>query len=122
MEDKTRRLLLALETLALLTAGILILIDYKLKQDLVELTKNVENALEQARTLYPPDANTADHTSDIHTGDMVGDATAVETRLDNQKAGQNGKAASLSHAGTVAKRSRGNRNPEVSRPGNAVGS
>lgn len=122
MEAKAQRLLLVLETLALLTAGILILIDYKLKQDLVTLTRNVESALEDARKLFPQDTGAGSDSSDLHTGNLVDNGPPMETGPDTGKSGQNGKTPAIPRTRTPAKRSGGNRNTPVPGLDNPVGS
>lgn len=124
MEDKTRKLLLALELVAILTAAILILVDYKLKRDLVELTKNVEGAIEQARQLYSqesPSADTADNPGGLHSSHLVDNAAGMEAPIHLDETSQNGNAKTVQRARTTPKRNGGTRNTTVPRPDNAVG-
>lgn len=77
--DKTRRLILALEGIAILTALVLILVDYKLKNDLVDLYKKMEVALENGRKLMGPEFATDIDTSRLRAGPMVDNAPTLET-------------------------------------------
>lgn len=121
MEDKTRKLLLVMEMLALLVAGILILIDYKLKQDLVALTRNVENALDNARTIISSDSSPGDDTSGLHNSNLVGNASPMEAGSASDKTHANGKAETVRSTRTATKRSGGNRSTQVPRPSDPVG-
>ncbi len=77
--DKSRRLLLALEGLALLVATVLILVDYKLKNDLVDLYKKMEGTLERGRQFMGQDTISVADTADVRSGNMVDDGPLLET-------------------------------------------
>lgn len=80
-EDKTRRLLLIVEMLAIGTAALLILIDYKIKQDLVALFKQIEAAMTYESRLYSANAGNPDSYSAVFDGSLVGDNSTVETPI-----------------------------------------
>lgn len=83
-EDKTRRLLLIVEVLAIGTAAVLILIDYKLKQDLVALFRQIEAAMNYESRLYSANAGNPDSYSVVFDSSLVGDNPPVEkTAPDN---------------------------------------
>src|SRR5882762_9159526 len=79
MEIKTRKLMIALELLAIVTAAVLILIDYKLKQDLLKLFERIESAIETANGLHNQDAGLSADTGGIPGGSVVGDYPIMET-------------------------------------------
>lgn len=78
-EDKTRRLLLIVEALAIGTAAILILVDYKLKQDLVALFRQIEAAMNYESRLYDANAANPDSYSAVFGNAVVGNNPIVET-------------------------------------------
>lgn len=118
MESKAHRLVMILEAVAIVTAAILILVDYKLKNDLVELYKRMEATLEDGRKLFGKDYLADLDTSGLHAGPLVGDAPTVETSASPVTDNQNGTAVKR----PVAKRSRRVGNTEVSQPDKPVGS
>lgn len=77
-EDKTRRLLLIVEALAIGTAALLILIDYKIKQDLVALFRQIEAAMTYESRIYSANAGNPDSYSAVFGGAMVGDHPTME--------------------------------------------
>jgi hypothetical protein len=79
MEEKTRKLLLTLELLAIATAAILILIDYKLKQDLLKLFERIETAIGTEQHLFDANTSKPGNSSNIPGSPMVGDNTIMET-------------------------------------------
>lgn len=121
MEDKARKLVMALETLALVTAAILILVDYKLKQDLMGLYQKLEAALNDAKKYFGEDYFAARDPGGVHTGDLVGNAPTVEEKPSDSQASQNGQPKPPARRRTPANRSGGNRDSAVSGPDNAVG-
>jgi hypothetical protein len=102
-----------LELLAVSVAAILILIDYKLKRDLVELFARIESAIETGNKLYGTYTANASSDTDIRDGVVVGDNPPMETP-DVHKPGtagsQNGHPRGRN---TTAHNSRGTRNTTV---------
>lgn len=122
MEDKTRKLIMAIELLALLTAALLILIDYKLKQDLIKLFERIEATIETGQRVYIPDAVFNSNTGSVPDSPVVGDNTTMETPANDKPPRTNGNGRKAAVRGTSANGSRGNRNPAVSEPDKPVGS
>lgn len=116
MEDKTRKLVLILEGIAIITATVLILVDYKLKNDLMDLYVKMERALKNGETIYSAGIDPGL----LRPGNMVRDAATVETRAANgtihadSKPGPRGKRPS-------PERNRGNGNTTIPKPDNPVG-
>jgi len=77
--SKTQRLVLILEGLALVTALILILVDYKLKNDLVALYQKMEQTLEDGKQIFGENASNALDSMRLPSRAMVGDDASVET-------------------------------------------
>lgn len=119
MERKMERLVLILEGVALITALILILVDYKLKGDLTELYAKMEAALERGQKLFAENSDTGNDPVRLRTGDMVGNVSPLETSASNGVAGQNGQPKA--RRTSAAKRSRGNGNTAVSQPDKPLG-
>lgn len=78
--DKTRKLVLILEGVAIVTALVLILVDYKLKNDLMDLYRKMEKALENGRKILGPEFGAGIDTGRLPTRAMARDAATVETR------------------------------------------
>jgi hypothetical protein len=121
-EVKTRNLLVMLELLAVTVAGILILIDYKLKRDLVELFARIESAIETGNKLYDTFAANNSSDTNLRDGTVVGDNPPMETP-DVRKPGNTGST----NRGTAGKQSASNgsggtRNTPVQGPGKSMGS
>lgn len=120
---KMQRLLLALEGLALITAALLILIDYKLKNDLVVLFGKLEGALEDGRKLFGPEFGSGVDIAGVRTGDMASVHAPVEKAAANGTAAPaRRRGAAKAGSGTAANRSGGNRSAPVPGPDNTVGS
>lgn len=122
MEDKTRKLIVILEGIAIVTALVLILVDYKLKNDLVDLYKKMERALADGQKLFGPEFASDIDIASLRTGDMVGNAATVETANGSGPPigmGQSSPAETARR--TPAKRNRGNRNPPVPEPDKQMG-
>lgn len=112
-----------LEGLAIVTALVLILVDYKLKNDLVDLFKRMEAALEDGRKLLGPQFAANVDLDSVRPGNMVGNASPVETSASNGSAeglGLTHKTAPPKRETTV--RARRTRGTPVPRPDNPVGS
>jgi hypothetical protein len=118
---KTARLVLILEAIAITTALILILVDYKLKNDLVVLYKKMEAALENGRKLFGESFGAGIDTSGLQHGPMVDNSTWLETPIVRNPDNANGQAAAADYK-PPANRNRGNRNPQVPKPDKPVGS
>lgn len=119
MDRKMERLVLILEGIALVTALILILVDYKLKGDLTELYAKMEATLERGQKLFGENASTHLDSVRLRTGDLASDVSPVETSIDNGVAAQNGKPPTRS--ASPAKRSGRTGNKAVSDPDKQVG-
>jgi hypothetical protein len=92
--EKTKKLLLILEGLALIVATILILVDYKLKNDLVDLYRKMEGTLERGKEFYSEVDNSLDHLGRVRPSTLVRDGTTLETATANHASNGNGKTAS----------------------------
>jgi hypothetical protein len=117
MEQKAQRLIMALEAIALITAAILILVDYKLKNDLVDLYKKMEVALENERLLLGADHSPASGNSAVRAGDLVDYDPPMEASASSGTTGANGKTEPRKRA--PANRSRRNGNtavPDIDKP------
>jgi hypothetical protein len=112
MERKAERLVLILEGVALLTALILILVDYKLKNDLVELYGKMEAALERGQKLFGQDANTGSDSLRVRSGDLVGNVSPLETSANTGATSQNGQPTAANRR-APAKRSGRAGNKEI---------
>lgn len=121
MEQKTRNLFLALELLALTVAGLLILIDYKLKRDLLTLFARIEKAMEYAQESgRGANSGSADIDS-VYPRNMVADASGVEAVRTDAANSANGTAATATGNRPSPKRSRGNGNRTIPQPDKSVG-
>jgi hypothetical protein len=118
MEDKTRKLVLALEGLALATALILILIDYKLKNDLVALYRRMEESLADGQKLFANSIPDSD-TGSIPGSNVVAASPAMETATHTSSPSPNGKTSVRQR--TPAKRDRRTGDTPIPRSDNTVG-
>lgn len=117
--DKTRRLILALEGVAIVTALVLILVDYKLKNDLVDLYKKMEAALADGRAIFGPEFAPGIDTSSLRASAMVRPDSPVETGAGNKASSRNGAAKPATRRGTSPVgqgRDRDNPVPESDKP------
>ncbi len=114
---RTRRLILALEMLALITSGLLVLIDYRLKQDLLKLFQRIEVAIETANRIYPQNPDVSSDTGDISGGSVVGDNPSVETSAPDITRAANGSGRKTANRRTSPNGSGGTRSAPVSQPG-----
>jgi hypothetical protein len=121
MEDKTRKLIIALELVALVTAGILILIDYKLKQDLLKLFERIESAIETGNRLYSQDPDFSADTSRVPRGSMVGDNPPMETSASATAHRANGSGKPRASRGKATDSSRGTRDTPIQESSESVG-
>jgi hypothetical protein len=102
--EKTRRLVLALEGLALVVATVLILVDYKLKNDLVDLYRKMEGSLERGRQFMGQEPISPADTNGVRTGDMASNDASLEAAVAHQSTNGNGSTRGTNN-GTTAKRS-----------------
>lgn len=122
MEDKTRKLVMVLEAVALVTAGILILIDYKLKQDLLRLFERIESAIETGNRLFPQDASERPNPSRVPTDTVVGDNPRVGTPTNGQSANGSTRSKPRPSRGKATNGSGGTRDSEIPESSKPVGS
>lgn len=108
---------MSLEILALITAAVLILIDYKLKQDLIKLFERIESGIEAANRLHTQDSRINTDTGNIPSGSMVGDNPGMETAASDAANSPNGASRKTANKRTPANGSRGTRNQAVSESG-----
>lgn len=120
MEQKVQRLVLALQGIALVTALVLILVDYKLKNDLVDLYKKMEDALARGQKLFGQNVDTGSDTGDVRSSHLVGAGSGLETPASPSVAEQNGQPETNGRAS--AKRSRRAGDKAVSDADKQVGS
>lgn len=78
-EAKTRNLVLTLELVALVVGIILVLIDYKLKQDLVKLFERIEGSIATASGVHRQDAGIRTDPGSVPSDTVVADNPRVET-------------------------------------------
>jgi hypothetical protein len=114
--DTTRKLILALEGVAIVTALVLILVDYKLKNDLVDLYKKMEAALADGRQIFGPQFAPGIDTSSLRASPMVRPTSPVETGAGGEADNRNGKAGPASRRGTPANRKGRNRDITIPEP------
>jgi hypothetical protein len=119
MDRKMERLVLILEGVALITALILILVDYKLKNDLTDLYQKMEVALARGQKLFDQDGNSGSDPVLLRPGDLVGNVSPLETTDHIGVAGQNGKPKA--RRSPTAGRSRGNGDKAVSESDKPMG-
>lgn len=120
MEEKARKLVVVLEGIALLTALILILVDYKLKNDLVALYQKMEATLENGKKLFGESYFADFDSSGLRTGSVVDHGSTMEATASASSTNTNGK--NEASARPTPKRSRRAGGSEVPRPDNTVGS
>jgi hypothetical protein len=116
---KANRLVLILEGVALLTALVLILVDYKLKNDLVTLYRKMETSIAEARQYLGENFGAGIDTSNLSGGSLVRDAASMETAANPNLGEANGKAPRAPKT-TSPKRSGGVRNPTIPQPDKPV--
>ncbi len=121
MEDKTRRLLVALELLALVVSALLILVDYKLKQDLLKLFERIESTLETGNGLHPQNPDDRAGAGRVPGRGLVGDMPGVETSANASPPSANGSGKARASRGKAADGDGRTRGAEVSKPGQQVG-
>lgn len=119
--DTTRRLILALEGVAIVTALILILVDYKLKNDLVELYKKMEAALIDGRQIFGPDFAPGIDPSALRGGDMVRATPPMETGPADKQDHANGQGKPAARKRTSPVSQRRDRDSPVPKPDKQVG-
>ena len=112
--EKTKKLLIALELLALATSVILVLIDYRLKQDLLNLFRRIEAGIETASGLLGKDPNFSPDTSGLSGSPLVGDNPIVEATASHSKAPANGAGRKTANRRTPANGSGGAGSPQIS--------
>lgn len=119
--DKMRKLLLTLELIALIVSAILILIDYRLKKDVLQLFMKVERKIDQAIPLLSPAGDIASHPVDVLPGNLVANDAGMETANGHHPASAAGGTEPGPGASEPAKRARGTRNTGVPKPDKPVG-
>jgi hypothetical protein len=120
VQDKPRRLLLALELVALLVAAVLILVDYKLKQDLLDMFRRIEMDINHAWKLSGKERGGDSDTGWISTGPLVDNDAAMETPAGPGAPAQNGDAGNA-HRRAPARRSGRNGDTGIPGAGDQVG-
>lgn len=120
MEAKTRNLILTLEILALATAGILILIDFKLKKDLLALFIRIEEKIAHGEQTLADTSRVATADS-VHSGSMVADTSRMEAPNVDDSSSANGSRPTAASNRPRAKRSTGTRSAPVSESDKSVG-
>lgn len=94
-------------------AGILILIDYKLKRDLVDLFARIEAAIETGNRLYDTDTAHTYSGADIRDSTVVGNNPTVETADVPKQSNPDGENGHKANGYVPTQRSRGTRNKTV---------
>lgn len=118
---KSRTLFLTLELTALAVAGLLILIDYKLKRDLLALFIRIEEALANGQEAVAHDTDGSSDTSIVRASDMVAHPAGMEALRGNAANHANGSAAAAAGSTPNRKRSAGTRSAKVPEPDKPVG-
>jgi hypothetical protein len=118
--ERTRKLVLILEGLAIGVAVVLILVDYKLKNDLVDLYKKMEGTLERGRQSFGETASTADSPSGVHTGSLVDNVARLETSA--YAGASNGDSPAKANSRTPADRRKRIGDPQIPESGKQMGS
>jgi hypothetical protein len=119
MEAKMRKLVMALEALAILTAAILILVDYRLKNELVDLYKKLEATIKHGKQVFgenagpDPGANSLRDSSHVDRNPLV-EASAIPSTGESPDAARTSKRQSANRNGR-------NRDKAVPGPDNQVG-
>jgi len=109
---KTRKLALALEFLALIISALLILVDYRLKRDLLDLFKRLEFTIERGQRLYYQDAAKPRDNSGVPASSMVGDNPIMEETTNPEPSSSNGQATAPIRS-TTAKRTARARDTDI---------
>jgi len=120
--DKTRKLILALEGVAIITALVLILVDYKLKNDLIDLYRKMERALADGQKILGSEFGSNIDIGGLRAGLLVDNAPTVEAANGTGPTGivgQNGQAKTARRA--TPKRSGRVGNPPFSESDKPVG-
>jgi hypothetical protein len=117
--SKTSRLVLILEGVALLTALVLILVDYKLKNDLVTLYQKMEASIAEARQYLGENFGASIDTSHLSRGSVVDHGPSVETAASHNLGEANGQAPRAPKTKAPVS-SRGKRNPTIPQPDKPV--
>lgn len=119
MDDKTRKLIIALEVIALITSAVLILIDYKLKRDLLDLLTRIEGSVN------------GENVGNAGFPARSGDSRVRDSRVPRNDAGMETTATHAADKENRAQRSangnppsngsRRNGNPKLPEPGKQMG-
>jgi hypothetical protein len=112
---------LILEAVAIVTALLLILVDYKLKNDLMDLYKKMERALADGRQILGSEFGSGIDTSSLRASPLVRDAAPVETGNDGYTYNANSKPEPSGRK-TEPKRTRRDGYTEIPKPDKQVGS
>lgn len=120
--DKTQRLVMALELLALIVAAVLILIDYKLKRDLVILFRNIEGTLATSTKLQGNHDNNPGDSDPVSDGSLVGDVSIVEETVDAAPNNGHGQVRDANGRYTSPVRDGRARDTQIPQPDKPVGS
>jgi len=121
MDDKNRKLFITLELVALAVSFLLVLIDYKLKRDLLDLFIKIERELYGRQDASKESPRSAD-SAGVRASRMVDHSTGVEAENSAPMAEQNGSAKPANQNGKAApKRSTGARNQAIPGNGKPVG-
>ena len=118
MEAKTRRLVITVEVLALTVSALLILIDYKLKKDLLILIRRIEEALIEATHAMEPSRDL--DPDSLRVGDLASHDARVEEEATPNGSAQRARARGT-RRGPVVDRGRGVGDQAVSHDGEPLG-
>jgi len=123
MDEKTKKLLVTLEVLALVVSLLLILIDYKLKGDLLSLFKRIERDLYGREDSSPPEPPKPAGNAGVRSSDLLDNPAGVEETSSSPLASPNGREEPASSNGsrTATKRSPRARGPAIPDNGKPVG-
>lgn len=99
-----------------MTALVLILVDYKLKNDLVDLYKKMEKALADGQRILGTDFGSGIDIGGVRSGNMVRPTAPMETPTVPNLANPNGKPPAATGKPNPANRARRNRDNAISEP------
>lgn len=111
--------MLILEGLALAVATVLILVDYKLKNDLVELYKKMEGTLADGKQFFSENSPAPVDNAGLRDGPRAGDAARLEKATVASTGNGNGSTAAIGN--TPAKRNGRTRNTQIPESDKQVG-
>jgi len=121
MENKTQKLILTLEYLALVVSCLLVLIDYKLKRDLLQMIMRIEREIYARQADTVADDSHSTTADNLSTGNLVADVAGMEATNGDHAPGAAGQPEPGPGPGHAPVKRAGTRNKTVPQPDKQVG-